>query len=246
MPAALISSITRCSVKRVAELPGALGDDLFHQPPAGDVAGAVARLPQVEVLLEAEQRVAPHPAARRPVDVNIGGLRHRQIVGVRVQVAQPARGAGDQHDPDDLARARRVVVQAGVHHPLFHRRRHALGTAHPDVVEQRLATDRVGVRRDPDAHVVPPVIEVGPQRNRIALRGLHEEVAVRLRVRRAPCVRAARAPSTAPWSGCGCRPSISGSGESPVPASRHTPPACSRPAAAASCRLRFSSSRSEA
>jgi hypothetical protein len=39
------------------------------------------------MLLEAEQRIAAHPAAGRPVDVDVACLRHGEIIGVRVEVA---------------------------------------------------------------------------------------------------------------------------------------------------------------
>ena len=99
----------------------------------------VTGLAQVQLLLEAEQvEVRSHPAARRPLDVEVGSLLHREFVGLRVERAEPARCALRMHDPDDLAAARIVVVQAGVQHHLFHRRGHALGAAVPDVVQQRL------------------------------------------------------------------------------------------------------------
>jgi hypothetical protein len=112
------------------------GDGLFHQPSAGDGTRAVSRLTQVQVLLETEERVSPHPPAWCPIHVDVPRLRHGEFVGMRVEVAEPARRARDQHDPDDLTRAWRFVVEAGVHHPLFHRGGHAFGAAHPDVVSR--------------------------------------------------------------------------------------------------------------
>ena len=38
----------------------------------------------------AEQRIAAHPASRRPVHVDVAGLFHGQLVGVCVQVAESA------------------------------------------------------------------------------------------------------------------------------------------------------------
>ena len=49
----------------VTELFGALGNQFVDQVLAGNVAGAVSRLPQVELLFEVQQiEIGPHPAAR--------------------------------------------------------------------------------------------------------------------------------------------------------------------------------------
>ena len=76
----------------VAELTGlALRDQPLDQVLAGDVARAVAGLAQVELLLEAEQvEVLAHPAARRPVDVEVARLLHREVVAVDVERAEAA------------------------------------------------------------------------------------------------------------------------------------------------------------
>ena len=129
------------------------------------------------MLLEAEQRVATHPTARRPAHVKIGRLRHGHLVAVRVEIAEPACRARAEHDPDDLARPRTVVVEPGVHHPLLDRGRHALGATQPDIVEQRSAPDGARMGREAGPHVVPPVVEMGPERDRVAVIALCEKVA---------------------------------------------------------------------
>ena len=79
MPAALTSSKQRFEREVLAELVRALAHQVLEQELAGDVARAVARLAQVELLLEAEQvEVRAHPAARRPLDLEgLGLLRGR-------------------------------------------------------------------------------------------------------------------------------------------------------------------------
>ncbi len=67
-PVAFTSSNQRRSVKASPSWVGAIGHQPLEQVLAGHVARAVARLPQIELLLEAEQvEVRAHPAARRPL-----------------------------------------------------------------------------------------------------------------------------------------------------------------------------------
>ena len=74
-PAALNSSKNDRSVNRVAELLRAFRDQFIDQMLSRDVAGAVARLPEVELLLEAKQvEIRTHPAARRPLHLEGLGL----------------------------------------------------------------------------------------------------------------------------------------------------------------------------
>ena len=93
-----------------------------------------------------------------------------------VERGEPARGALGQHDPDDLARARVVVVEAGVEQELFHRRGHALRAVVPDVVEQRAAPDRARVRLVAHPRQLPPVRRVGVEGERLVVHRDGEEV----------------------------------------------------------------------
>ena len=128
------------------------------------------------MLLEAKERIATHPAPRGPAHMHVGRLRHRQFVAVCIQVAQAAGRARGEHRPDELAAARRHVVQPGLHHPLFHAGGHAFGAAHPDVIKKRCATNDAGVRMFADTTVVPPVPEVRPEWNGVAVVGLREKI----------------------------------------------------------------------
>src|SRR5262249_44707414 len=70
----------------VAELVGPLAHQVLELNLAGDVARAVARLAQVELLLEAEEvEVGAHPAARGPLDLEGLGLREVELVGLEVE-----------------------------------------------------------------------------------------------------------------------------------------------------------------
>src|SRR6185312_3054120 len=142
----------------VAELMGSLSHQILELNLAGDVARAVARLAQVELLLEAEEvEVGAHPAARGPFDLEGLGLREVELVGLEVERGEPAGGALGEHDPDDLARPRLVVEEAGVEHELFHGRGHALGAGVPYVVKERTAPDGARMRLVAQARQVPPV-----------------------------------------------------------------------------------------
>src|SRR5215210_2124295 len=131
----------------VAELMGPLAHQILELNLAGDVARAVARLAQVELLLEAEKvEVGAHPAAWGPFDLEGLGLREVELVGLEVERGEPAGGALGEHDPDDLARPRLVIEEAGVEHELFHGCGHPLGAGVPDVVEKRAAPDGARMR----------------------------------------------------------------------------------------------------
>src|SRR5687767_6173785 len=121
----------------LAELLRALLPQLLDEIFPGDVTRAIARLAHVHVLLESEQiERRAHPAARRPVDVEVLRFLHREFVRLRVERAQTARRSLREHDPLHFSHARVVVVEPRMHRHLFETRRHAFGTAHPDVVEQ--------------------------------------------------------------------------------------------------------------
>ncbi len=144
-----------------------------------DVAGAVARLPEIELLLEAKQvEIRTHPAARCPL--HLEGLRGLdvELVRLRVERREPARAALRQHDPDDLARPRIVVVVAGVEDQFLHRRRHAFRAAVPHVEQRGAAPDRARVRTRLHPRVIEPVVEVREQRHRFVVAGDAEEVPV--------------------------------------------------------------------
>ena len=111
-PAPFSSSKYRRTVKALPSWCAVL-DELIDQILARNVTGAVSRLAHIELLLEAQQiEVGPHPAARSSFHLISLGLGDVELIGLRVQRGEPARAALRQHDPDDLARSRIVVVIA--------------------------------------------------------------------------------------------------------------------------------------
>src|SRR5688500_10041119 len=99
----------------IAELMSPLAHQILELNLAGDVARAVARLAQVELLLEAKKvEVGAHPAAWGPFDLEGLGLREVEFVGLQVERGEPAGGALGEHDPDDFSRPRLIVEEAGV------------------------------------------------------------------------------------------------------------------------------------
>ena len=138
MPAAFSSSMKPPSVKRRAERARALGQQRLDHRLAGEVAGAVAGLLQVEPLLEPDGvAIRAQPAARRPLAGEARRLVERPLVRVHAQARDRARGALGQHDVDELAAPGPLRVEPRAHRQLLHPGREALGAAVPDVVEQR-------------------------------------------------------------------------------------------------------------
>ena len=159
------------------QLLAAFAEQALEQILAGDVAGAVARLSQVQVLLEFQQlRLVAHPAARRPFDVHRSRFRHGHFIRMRIQRTEAAGSALRQHDPDDLAHPWIVVVQPGVHEHLFHTGSRALVAAVENVVQQGTAANRACVRLVTDLRQVEPVIEMRVQRGRIVVHADEEEI----------------------------------------------------------------------
>src|SRR3954447_10308568 len=82
-------------------------EDLIELELADDVAGAVTRLLQVEVLLEPDGFAGEaEPAAWSVRGGELRGLLQRHLIRVHAQIAQGAGGALGEEDPDQLAGAR--------------------------------------------------------------------------------------------------------------------------------------------
>ena len=89
-PAPFSSSKNPRRVK-VTPTAGAILDEFIDEGLAGDIARAVARLTQVELLFEAEQiQVRPHPPSGRPFDLKRLGLLDVELVRLRVERGQAA------------------------------------------------------------------------------------------------------------------------------------------------------------
>src|SRR5574338_1115100 len=71
---------------------------------ANDVARTIARLAQIEELLEAHQgAVLVRPAAGRPAGMELARLGQPDLVGLDPKRSHAARGTIGEHDPDQLA-----------------------------------------------------------------------------------------------------------------------------------------------
>ena len=119
----------------VTELKGPFGHELLDHLLADEVACGVPGLGQVEMLLVPHRAgIRGHIAAWSPFSGEVHRLLNRPLVTMHHQAANGARRPLRHEDPNELARLRAVVEETGVHHPLFHSRRHPLGPAVPDVV----------------------------------------------------------------------------------------------------------------
>jgi len=134
----------------------------FELQLAGDVARAIARLPQVEKLFECDQVAARvRPSARCPSRVKTPGFPQAHLIRLHVERRQTARGPVGQHDPDDFPTPRVVVIESGLHERFLHRCRQAFGAAVKHVVQRRQATNRTVVGLLLDPRQLDPVIVMG-------------------------------------------------------------------------------------
>ena len=101
---------------------GILADQAVEFEFAGDVAGAVARLTQVQELLEGHEiALRVGPAARRPQRVKLARFLETHLVRLHIERGESARGSVRQHRPHDFAAARALVIQPCMHQQFFHR-----------------------------------------------------------------------------------------------------------------------------
>src|SRR6476620_8369203 len=101
---------------------------------ADDITWSVARLTEIEELLEPDElarRVGP--SARSPAGVELAGLIEADLIGLNAERGEPAGGAIGEHDPHQFPTVRDVVVKARLHHHFFHRCRETFGTIGIDV-----------------------------------------------------------------------------------------------------------------
>ena len=105
-----------------------------------------------------------------------GGLFQRQLLAVHAQIAERAGGSLRDQDVDQLTRARPGIEHAGLHHHLFPAGRVPFGPRDEDVVEERPAPHRAGVREMRHARLVEPVIAVRAHHLGVAIVHLGEEL----------------------------------------------------------------------
>lgn len=116
------------------------------------------------------------PAARRPPGGVPDRLLHVEDVAVGMEAAERACRPLRDHDPHLFAGSRTSVQQARVHHHFVHPRGKALGSRIPQVIEQGRIAHGAGVGHLDHGRQVDPVVEMGPQHDRIAVIQLAEEV----------------------------------------------------------------------
>src|SRR5438093_3804423 len=162
----------------IAELLFPLREQLLDLDLAGDVAGAVRGLLQVEMLLLANGAgVEPQPAAGCARGCELSRLLEREVVRVHPEIAErPRRAFGEEH-VDQLPRSWPCVEHAGLQHHLFPSGGVSLRAGVEDVVEERPAADGIGVRLVQHARIVEPVIAVRPHHLGVAVVHLGEELA---------------------------------------------------------------------
>ena len=135
---------------------------------ADNVAGAVAGLAKIQELFESDQlALRVGPAARGPAGMEFARFFQRHLVVLDAERGEPARGAIGQHDPNQFAAVRFLVVDSLLHRDLFHGGGETFGTVGIHVEQRALGADRRGLRLVSQPGELDPVEFVAGERERV-------------------------------------------------------------------------------